>query len=64
MVERKETSLTFFVAHQQLAKAIESAMTDLHHPAPGFLVGVTLLGLFLFGATHYMRYVAVALDDF
>ena len=63
MVEREEAALKLLIAHQQLAEAVEPAMADLHNPTPGFLSGMALLGLFLLGATGYMRNVVMALND-
>ena len=63
MVEGDEAAVEFFVAHQQLAKAVEPAVTNLDHPAPGFLVGVAPLGGRLLGATHDVGDGAVRLDD-
>ena len=37
MVESEEAAFELFVPYEQLAKAIEPAMRDLHHPAPGAL---------------------------
>ena len=63
MVEREETALQLLIAHQQLAKPVEPAMTDLHNPAPRFLSGVALLGIVLVGAARHMRNVVMAIDD-
>ena len=40
MIETEETAFEFFIPHEQFAKAIEPAMRDLHHPAPGALRGM------------------------
>ena len=63
MVEREEAALKLLVAHQQLAKAVEPTVADLHDPAPGFPAGMPLLSPDLLRATGHMRNVAVALDD-
>ena len=63
MVKRKEAALKLLVAHEQLAKAVEPTMADLHDPTTGFLAWMPLLGPFLLRAADYMRNVAVALDD-
>ena len=63
MVECDEAAFEFLVAHQQLAKSVEPAMTDLHDPAPRLLGWVAPLGLGLLGTTDHMRDVAVCLDD-
>ena len=63
MVEREEAALKFLIAHQQLAKSIEPAMTDLNNPTSGFLSGMALLGLLLLGATGHMRNVVMAFND-
>lgn len=63
MIEREETTVKFFIAHQQLAKAVEPAMADLNNPAAGFLSGMPLLVLLLLRAAGYMRNVAMALND-
>ena len=63
MVEREETAVKFFIAHQQLAKTIEPTMTDLDNPTTGFLSGMPLLGLLLLRATGYRRNVAMTLND-
>lgn len=63
VVEREEAALKLRVAHQQLARAVEPTMADIHDPAPGFPAGMPLLGPVLLRATDHMRNVAVALDD-
>ena len=60
VVECDEAAFEFLVAHQQLAKSVEPAMTD---PAPRLLGWVAPLGLGLLGTTDHMRDVAVCLDD-
>ena len=40
MIEAEETAFELFIPHEQFAKAIEPAMRDLHHPAPGALRGM------------------------
>ena len=63
MVEREETALQFLIAHQQLAKPVEPAMTDLHHPAPRLPAGMSFLRIVLIRAAGYVRDVVVAQDD-
>lgn len=63
MVEREETPLKFFIAHQQLAKTVEPAMADLNNPTAGFLSGMPLLVLLLLRAAGYVRNVAMTLND-
>ncbi len=63
MVEREETTVKFFIAHQQLAKTVEPTMADLNNPTTGLLSGMPLLGLLLLRAAGYMRNVAMTLND-
>ena len=46
MVESEEASFEFLIPYEQLAKAIEPTMRDLHNPPPGSLRRMTS---FLFG---------------
>ena len=62
MVERQESVLELFVAHQQLAKAVEPAMARLDHPAARLLLRVFPLLLSFALAADHMRDVAVRQD--
>jgi hypothetical protein len=63
MIEREEAAFKLLVAHQELAKAIEPAMADLHDPAAGFFARMSLLGPVLLRATGHVSNVAVAVND-
>jgi len=63
VVKREEAALKLLIAHEQLAKAVEPTMADLHDPATGFLARVALRGPVLLRAAEHMGNVAVALDD-
>lgn len=59
MVERQKGVLELFVAHQQLAKAVEPAVARLDHPAARLLLRVFPLLLSFALAADHMRDVAV-----
>jgi hypothetical protein len=62
VVERHEAALEFFVAHQQLAEAVEPTVADLDHPAPRLLLRVTPLEVGFLAPAHDVGDVAVLLD--
>ena len=63
MVQCREAALELFVAHEQLAEAVEPAMADLDDPATGLLAGVPSLRVRLLATIHNVGDVAVPLDD-
>ena len=63
MIEAEEAAFELFIPHEQLAKAIEPAMRDLHNPSSGALRRLLPL-LFDFLATPFdVCNVAMFFDD-
>lgn len=63
MVECDEAAFEFFIAHEQLAEAIEPAMADFDNPTPRRLAGLAPLGVGFLTAIDDVRDVAMAVDD-
>src|SRR5271170_7964336 len=63
MVESEETAFELFVAHQQLAKAIEPAVRDLDNPPPCSLARVPSLLVGFLSSSFDMGNVAVRCND-
>ena len=64
MVERHEAAFELLVAHEQLAEAVEPAMTHFNDPAPRLLFGVSPLAVGFLASIDDMVDVAVSGDDF
>lgn len=56
-MEREVGAVGFLISHQQLAKAVEPGVGDLHHPSPGW---GTLLRTMLLGPRAHVRNVVPA----
>ena len=63
VVECHETSMELFIAHQEFAKAVKSAVSDFDYPAPGLFRGMGFELLGFLPASFNMGNVAVLFDD-
>ena len=63
MIEREKAAVEFFIAHQQLAKAVESAVRHFNDPAPRLFGRIAFELTGFLPAPFDMRYVAMRLHE-
>ena len=63
MIQADEAAFQLFIAHQQLAEAVQPTVRNLYNPAPRFLAGNALQILLLLMAAFDVRDVTVQLNQ-
>ena len=63
MIEREKAAVEFFIAHQQLAKAVKPAVRHFNNPAPSLFGRIALKFTGFLPAPFDMSYVAMRLHE-